>query len=107
MEQPVNHFQHIQLLSQTFSWYCSSSLATEFLCSACAGDAFLVVTGSAKIKIYDRDGRELGESLQGDMYIRDMKNTKGHVSPCLNGQWHPHNKSVLNAPTLGPFRFGT
>ena len=56
------------------------------------GDCFLVVTGSAKIKIYDRDGRELGESLQGDMYIRDMKNTKGHVSPCLNGQWHPHNK---------------
>lgn len=54
-----------------------------------SGDAFLAVTGSARIKVYDRDGRERGESLQGDMYIRDLRNTKGHVSPCTNGAWHP------------------
>ena len=54
-----------------------------------AGDAFLAITGSARIKVYDRDGRERGESLQGDMYIRDLRNTKGHVSPCTNGAWHP------------------
>lgn len=54
-----------------------------------AGDAFLVVTGSSRIKVYDRDGKERGESIQGDMYIRDQRNTKGHVSPCTTGQWHP------------------
>ena len=44
--------------------------------------------------MYDRDGRERGESLQGDMYIRDLRNTKGHVSPCTNGAWHPLDRLV-------------
>ncbi|KAK9812868.1 hypothetical protein WJX72_004992 [[Myrmecia] bisecta] len=57
-----------------------------------SGDAFLAVTGSAKIKVFDRDGMTRGESLQGDMYIRDQKNTKAHVSPCTNGQWHPEDR---------------
>ena len=61
----------------------------------CTGDAFLAATGAAKVKVYDRDGVERGESLQGDMYIRDMRNTKGHVSPCTYGQWHPADRCVL------------
>ncbi|KAK4363650.1 hypothetical protein RND71_018891 [Anisodus tanguticus] len=40
-------------------------------------DRFLCVTGSAQAKIYDRDGLTLGEFVRGDMYIRDLKNTKG------------------------------
>lgn len=56
------------------------------------GDAWLAVTGSAKIKVYDRDCIERGESLQGDMYIRDQRNTKGHVSPATHGQWHPTDR---------------
>ena len=52
-----------------------------------AGDAFLAVSGSAQIKIYDRDGIERGESLRGDMYIRDQRNTKGNVSPATGGHW--------------------
>lgn len=58
----------------------------------CAGDAFLAVSGAAKIKVFDRDGTERGESVQGDMYIRDQRNTKGHVSPCTYGQWHPTDR---------------
>lgn len=58
----------------------------------CAGDAFLAVTGAAKVKVFDRDGTERGESVQGDMYIRDQRNTKGHVSPCTYGQWHPTDR---------------
>lgn len=30
-------------------------------------------------KVYNRDGKELGEFPKGDMYIRDMKNTKGRL----------------------------
>lgn len=41
-----------------------------------SGHKFLVVPGSAKPKIFDRDGREEGEFIRGDMYIRDQKNTK-------------------------------
>ncbi|KAG2487343.1 hypothetical protein HYH03_014059 [Edaphochlamys debaryana] len=57
-----------------------------------SGDAFLVVTGSAQAKMYDRDGRALGEFVRGDMYIRDARNTKGHISGLTGGQWHPTDK---------------
>ena len=50
------------------------------------------MSGSAQIKIYDRDGLERGESLRGDMYIRDQRNTKGHISPATGGKWHPTDK---------------
>ena len=58
------------------------------------GDAFLVVTGSPQPKVYDRDGKPLGELPRGDMYIRDMKNTKGHVTACSGGAWHPLDKGT-------------
>ena len=45
--------------------------------------------------MYDRDGILRGESLRGDMYIRDQKNTKGHVSPATSGQWHPTDKCSI------------
>jgi WD40 repeat protein len=54
-----------------------------------SGDAFLCVTGSAQPRFYDRDGKLLGECARGDMYIRDMKNTKGHITGCSGGCWHP------------------
>ena len=69
-----------------------------------AGDAFLAVTGASKIKVFDRDGTERGESLQGDMYIRDQKNTKGHVSPCTYGHWHPTDRYVRPSCALAPLR---
>ena len=70
-----------------------------------SGDQFLVVTGSPQPKIYDRDGRPLGEFDKGDMYIRDLKNTKGHCSPCTSGRWHPQDKNtVLTASADGSLR---
>lgn len=54
-----------------------------------SGELFLVVTGSATPMVYDRDGHVRGEAVRGDMYIRDMRHTKGHVSGCTAGQWHP------------------
>lgn len=39
------------------------------------GDRFLVCPGSAKAKIYDRDGYAIAETIKGDMYIRDMTHT--------------------------------
>lgn len=56
------------------------------------GDSFLVITGSAQPKVYTRDGVEEGEFPRGDMYIRDLKNTKGHITSCTDGQWHPNDK---------------
>ncbi|KAK2648584.1 hypothetical protein Ddye_016073 [Dipteronia dyeriana] len=58
-------------------------------------DRFLCVTGSAQAKIYDRDGLALGEFVKGDMYIRDLKNTKGHICGLTGGQWHPKTKETI------------
>ncbi|KAJ4851344.1 hypothetical protein Tsubulata_005717 [Turnera subulata] len=68
-------------------------------------DKFLCVTGSAQAKIYDRDGLTLGEFVKGDMYIRDLKNTKGHISGLTCGQWHPNKKeTVLTSSEDGSLR---
>ncbi|XP_030935446.1 WD repeat-containing protein 70 [Quercus lobata] len=58
-------------------------------------DRFLCVTGSAQAKIYDRDGLTLGEFVKGDMYIRDLKNTKGHITGLTCGEWHPKAKETI------------
>ncbi|KAI4364108.1 hypothetical protein MLD38_020243 [Melastoma candidum] len=58
-------------------------------------DRFLCVTGSAQAKIYDRDGLSLGEFMKGDMYIRDLKNTKGHITGLTWGEWHPKAKETI------------
>ncbi|KAL6516219.1 hypothetical protein OROGR_019524 [Orobanche gracilis] len=49
----------------------------------------------AQAKIYDRDGLPLGEFVKGDMYIRDLKNTKGHISGLTCGEWHPKAKETI------------
>ncbi|KAM7496157.1 hypothetical protein LguiA_020571 [Lonicera macranthoides] len=58
-------------------------------------DRFLCVTGSAQAKIYDRDGLTLGEFVKGDMYIRDLKNTKGHITGLTCGEWNPKAKETI------------
>ena len=46
-------------------------------------------------QIYDRDGLTIGEFMKGDMYIRDLKNTKGHISGLTCGEWHPNKKETI------------
>jgi len=59
-----------------------------------AGECLLVVNGSPQPFVYDREGHELGELPRGYMYIRDMRNTTGHVSACTWGQWHPTDRGT-------------
>ena len=57
------------------------------------GSHFVGVTGSWQVKAYNRDCKVVKETLRGDMYIRDTFNTKGHVSTCTDGMWHPKHKN--------------
>jgi hypothetical protein len=41
-----------------------------------SGDRFVVGLGSAQPRVYDREGVELLKFVKGDMYIRDLSNTK-------------------------------
>ncbi|CAN6627083.1 hypothetical protein TRVA0_011S00914 [Trichomonascus vanleenenianus] len=57
------------------------------------GSVVLAVLNTPKPKLYSRDGDELGEFSAGDMYLMDMKNTKGHVSMVNGASWHPTSAS--------------
>ena len=54
--------------------------------------SFLEIGTTARI--LSRDGEPLTEFVKGDMYIRDMHNTKGHISEITAGTWHPIDKQV-------------
>lgn len=57
------------------------------------GELILVVSGSCIVKLVDRDGFVKAETIKGDQYINDMKNTKGHVAMLNYGCWHPLERS--------------
>ena len=54
----------------------------------------LVICATSRAKIFSRDGEQLVEFNKGDMYLRDMHNTKGHVSEITTGCWHPTDKNL-------------
>ncbi|KAF2205850.1 WD40 repeat-like protein [Delitschia confertaspora ATCC 74209] len=55
----------------------------------------LVITALPQAKIFSRDGEQIAEFVKGDMYLRDMHNTKGHISEITSGAWHPTNRDVF------------
>jgi WD40 repeat protein len=54
----------------------------------------LVATGLPQAKIISRDGDTVIEFVKGDMYLRDMHNTKGHISEVTTGTWHPTERNL-------------
>ncbi|KAJ8121357.1 hypothetical protein ONZ43_g2171 [Nemania bipapillata] len=59
-----------------------------------AGGVFLCVSAHPQAKIISRNGDILAEFVKGDMYLRDMNHTKGHVSEVTTGTWHPTDKNI-------------
>lgn len=59
-----------------------------------SGGVFLCVSAHPQAKIMSRDGDVLTEFVKGDMYLRDMNNTKGHVGEVTTGAWHPTDKNT-------------
>lgn len=59
-----------------------------------SGSTFLCISAHPQAKIMSRDGEVLAEFVKGDMYLRDMNNTKGHISEVTTGTWNPTNKNV-------------
>lgn len=54
----------------------------------------LVVTGLPQARVLNRDGDTICEFVKGDMYLRDMHNTKGHISEVTCGAWHPTRPDI-------------
>ncbi|KAG6170161.1 hypothetical protein E4U51_001044 [Claviceps purpurea] len=59
-----------------------------------SGGSFLCISAHPQAKIMSRDGQILTEFVKGDMYLRDMNNTKGHISEITAGTWHPTDRNV-------------
>ncbi|KAG6334921.1 hypothetical protein ID866_4163 [Astraeus odoratus] len=59
------------------------------------GQHFLVISATIQAKLYDRDGEEKATFIKGDMYIRDMKNTAGHVGELSACAWHPRDRQYF------------
>jgi WD40 repeat protein len=59
------------------------------------GDSFLIISGAARAKLFDRDGYEITEYAKGDPYIRDLRKTDGHISGLTSGAWHPHDRNTF------------
>ncbi|KAK6088401.1 WD repeat domain-containing protein [Seiridium cupressi] len=59
-----------------------------------AGGVVLCISAHPQAKIMSRDGDIVTEFVKGDMYLRDMHNTKGHVSEITTGTWHPTDKNL-------------
>lgn len=70
-----------------------------------SGDRFVVATGSAQPKVLDRDGKDVIKFIKGDMYLRDLSNTKGHTMEVTCVCWHPVNKNlILSSSSDGTLR---
>jgi WD40 repeat protein len=54
----------------------------------------LVVSATPQPRILDRDGETVTEFVKGDMYLRDMHNTKGHISEVTSGVWSPTDENL-------------
>ncbi|KAL4807741.1 hypothetical protein BDV18DRAFT_151643 [Aspergillus unguis] len=54
----------------------------------------LVVSATPQPRILDRDGETVTEFVKGDMYLRDLHNTKGHISEVTSGVWSPSNENL-------------
>ncbi|KAM7202342.1 WD40-repeat-containing domain protein [Naviculisporaceae sp. PSN 640] len=62
--------------------------------SRLSGGVFLCISAHPQAKIISRDGDILTEFVKGDMYLRDMNNTKGHVGEIATGTWHPSDQNL-------------
>ncbi|KAI9512648.1 WD40-repeat-containing domain protein [Russula earlei] len=77
------------------SWEPAESYHIHNLRYAPDGQSFLVISGTTQAKLYDRDGEEKATFIKGDPYIRDMKNTAGHVSELTSCAWHPKDAQTF------------
>lgn len=55
-------------------------------------DKLLVVNDSSQARIFSREGQHIASCPRGDVYLKDLKNTRGHVAPITAADWHSSKK---------------
>ncbi|CAE7908098.1 wdr70 [Symbiodinium microadriaticum] len=66
------------------------------------GGQVLMVNADIHARIYDRDGstKPIQQTVQGDMYVRQMEHTKGHTQVLTSGMWHPFRSELFLTASL-------
>lgn len=77
------------------SWEPAGSYHIHDLKFSNDGQRILCISGTTQAKLFDRDGEERATYIKGDPYIRDMKNTSGHVSELTTCAWHPKDSQTF------------
>jgi len=98
MTQEAKHFRELEPSIghpvNAVSWNPSASM-------------FVVAQGEVHMRLFDRDGGKtpILTTVRGDMYVRDMANTKGHTQEVVDVMWHPvHKQNWLSAGQDGTLR---
>lgn len=52
-------------------------------------DVLLCLTASKHARIFSREGEEIAVFRKGDVFLRDMRHTTGHVTDITCGAWNP------------------
>lgn len=55
----------------------------------------LCVNATTQPRVYDYQGDELAVYRKGDVFMRDMKHTTGHVTEATCGAWHPTDTNTF------------
>ena len=60
-----------------------------------SGGFLLVCSTDCQAKILSRNGENEISCVKGDLYLVDIKNTKGHTFPLTDGKFHPIEKNLF------------
>ncbi|ORY54604.1 WD40-repeat-containing domain protein [Leucosporidium creatinivorum] len=77
------------------SWECKEGHQIHDAQFSPSGNAILVACGTDQAKLFDRDGLETAEFKKGDVYIRDLRHTDGHVAAITSVAWNHKNPTLF------------
>lgn len=98
----TSSFKPFNTIDQPFGNYWINDLAW----SHGNGEHLLAVSGTAQAKLFDRNGIVISTYKKGDVYLRDMKQTSGHVAEITSCSWLPNdNASFATASADSTIRY--
>ena len=90
----IRAFKSVDVTESKNSSNSESHPINQVIFNPISAGHILATTALPQAKILSRDGEILADFVKGDMYLRDMHNTKGHVSEVTTGAWHPTDRNL-------------
>lgn len=73
----------------------AGSYPVRFLRFSTTGEWLVAGSTASTPRLLDRHGSLITEFHKGDPYLRDMKNTSGHVGALHSADWHPSDRDLF------------